>query len=460
MKTLRPHRFFIHLLLMIAVAGTLFATTVRPASAACGICAQGVLETELEEWITDFNGGTYWRITRHVRSEMTAQKIWWISIFWEDNILPALMLMAEQLTAVAMQQMQIVGAFLDAKQQLETQRTLQTIAARIHKDFHPSVGLCEFGSGAKSLAASERKGEMNALVMSQRSQDRELGAVNTAASIGEDGDKESRIKQFRERFCDRRDNNDGLGVLCDHDQDGTPGPAVGGPNPVRRNKDVDFIRTVDAPWTLDMDFVSDTADPFDGNVPRTTLTDNEEEVLALASNLYGHNVFIRPPARSLQGVANERINNMQKIYLDMRSVIAKRAVAENSFNAITGMKTEGTPGSRDYLLALMRELGVSAADAQTMLGDNPSYFAQMEVLTKKIYHNPDFYTNLYDKPANVERKGVALQAIGLMQKFDLFKSYLRNEASLSVLLELAVMDLQDEVENEINQMTGEGDPAP
>ena len=81
----------------------------------------------------------------------------------------------------------------------------------------------------------------------------------------------------------------------------------------------------------------------------------------------------------------------------------------------------------------------------------------MEILTKKIYQNPDFYTNLYDKPANVERKGVALQAIGLMQKFDLFKSNLRSEASLSVLLELAVIDLQKEVENEFGRAEGAGD---
>ena len=81
----------------------------------------------------------------------------------------------------------------------------------------------------------------------------------------------------------------------------------------------------------------------------------------------------------------------------------------------------------------------------------------MEVLTKKVYQKPDFYTNLYDTPANVDRKEVAMQAIGLMQKFDIFKSYLRNEASLSVLLEMEVVTLQNEVENEINQMTGEKD---
>jgi hypothetical protein len=426
----------------------------KRANAACASCSVGVSTQETAQWLIG-SGATYWRITNHVRSEMTGEKVWMISIFWEDNLLPAMMMMADQLTATAMQQMQIVGSFLDAKHQLETQQLIQEIAARTHKDYHPSVGLCEFGSGAKSLAASERKAEMNAVILSQRSQDRQLGAVNTAAARGEDGDKESRIRQFRQKFCDPKDNNNGLSYLCDWNQDGTPGPNTGASNRARMNKDIDYIRTVDAPWTLNVDFISGTG----ANAAATTLTDNEEEILALASNLYGQNVFVRPSSSVLKSVPGQRISNIQKLYLDMRSVVAKRAVAENSFNAIAAMKSEGTPGSKDYLIALMRELGVSQNEAIQMLGTNPSYYAQMEVLTKKIYHNPDFYTNLYDKPANVERKGVALQAIGLMQKFDLFKSYLRNEASLSILLELAVMDLQEEVENEINTMQGGGTPA-
>ena len=207
------------------------------------------------------------------------------------------------------------------------------------------------------------------------------------------------------------------------------------------------MRTVDSPWTLDVDFTN------------TTLTDNEEEIMALANNLYGHEVFIRPPSKSLQTQSGVRISNMQKLYLDMRSVLAKRSVAENSFNAITAMKTSGAPGSHDYLVELVKQLGVPAADVDKLLGPNPSYNAQMEVLTKKIFQNPDFYTNLYDTPANVDRKGVAIQAIALMQKFDLYKSYLRNEANLSVLLELSVQDLQDEVENQINDLQGEGTKA-
>lgn len=456
MKKIRKPRFLI-------VAGSLFimafssvvVSSPRPAQAfsviPCEFCLTGVVETELEEWVTDYVGGTYWRMSRHIRSEMVAQKVWMVSIFWEDNLLPALMLMANQLSAVATQQMEIVGAFLDAKQQLETQQVLQKIAARTHKDYHTTVGLCEIASAAKSLAHSDRKGEANALMLAQRSQDRILGAVNTASSLGPHGDRGNRIKQYREKFCDPNDNNNGLNFMCDWDQAGIPGPVVGGQDPVRLNKDIDFHRTLDSPLALDI---------FDMVTPpwRGDLADQEEEVFALASNLYGNEIFVRPPNVELRPLTTERITNMQKVYLDMRSVVAKLAVAENSFNAIVGMKTEGSTGSYGYLRDLMVELGVEPGQAMDLLGFNaPSYWAQMEVLTKKIYQNPDFYTNLYDTPVNVARKKVAMQAIGLMQKFDLFKSHLRAEASLSVILELAVVDLQNEIENEINQAVGEGD---
>ena len=103
----------------------------RPANALCEWCVKGVVEAELQAWVTDIQGGTYWRLTRFVRSEMTGEKIWLISILWEDNLLPAMMLMADQLTAVAMQQMQIIGTFMDAKHQLETQQVLQKIAGAV-----------------------------------------------------------------------------------------------------------------------------------------------------------------------------------------------------------------------------------------------------------------------------------------------------------------------------------------
>src|SRR5262245_32896156 len=53
---------------------------------ACTLCSIHVIRREITEWVGtgDIINPTYWRLTRHMRSEMTAQKIWWVSIFWED----------------------------------------------------------------------------------------------------------------------------------------------------------------------------------------------------------------------------------------------------------------------------------------------------------------------------------------------------------------------------------------
>lgn len=429
----------------LVFASLAFITWPQRAEACCS-CTQTATQSMMQEW----TAGTTPTIKNYVTSEFRQHRSWMVSTLWADHLLPAMMMMAEQLTVVAMQQVQIIGSFLDAKQQMETQQVLQKMQARAHKDYQPSVGMCEFGSSVKSLAASERKAEYNAIVMSARSQDRSLGSAYTSAAAGDFLDKESRVRQFRTEFCEVMDNNNGLTYMCDRDGDGNPATGdKGAVDPQVANADIDFARTVDYPWTLDIDFTNDDLKPDDAT---------EQDVLALASNLYGHYTLPRIPGDDLRGPApGASLTAAQKLYMDARAYEAKRSVAENSFNAITAMKSKGLAGSHDYLVALMRELGVTSdADINFILNDEPSYHAQMEILTKKIYQNPDFYTNLYDKPANVERKGVALQAISLMQKFDLFKSYLRSEASLSVLLELAVSDLQQEVENELDRTKGGG----
>lgn len=444
----------------------------------CCNCATRADDVSEQQWETA-GSGTIDVISNHIDAEFNAQETWMISVLLEDNIIPAMMLMTEQLTVVAMYQVQIFGSFLDAKHQNETQRIFQKLQAEAHKDYHPSVGMCEFGSAAKSLAASERKGEIAAIVLSQRSLDRQLGSPNTSGQYGVSLDKFSRVAQFKTDFCDPWDQNNGLWQMCR----GVPSP-TGATSPItnadpaarlRFNKDIDYARTVDNPWTINADFTD------------TDLTDQEEEIMALAANLYAHDVFERIDSAALSNPTDDRIGapitDIQKTYMDMRSLIAKRSVAESSYNAIVGMKTAGTAGSRDYLVSILKNLGIGdpadPADVDEinfLLGHqsfdpsggsppadplvNPSYHAQMEVLTKKIYQNPDFYTDLYDKPANVMRKGAAIQAIGLMQKFDMFKSYLRSEASLSILLELAVMKLQSDIENEINATDSTGNYVP
>jgi hypothetical protein len=209
----------------------------------------------------------------------------------------------------------------------------------------------------------------------------------------------------------------------------------------RYNKDIDFPRTIAHPWTINVNLTNFGA-----------ATPHEEDIFALAQNLYAFDTYDRPNAKTLENNPTREVNGAQQAYLDMRSRVAQLSVAESSYNAIVGLKAEGTGGSRTFIEAFLQNLGLAAADATALLGNNPSYDAQMEILTKKAYQDPRFYTNLYDKPANVERKGAAIQAIGLIQKFDLFKSYLRTEASLSILLELAVEDLQNEIEDAIDDI--------
>jgi hypothetical protein len=128
----------------------------------------------------------------------------------------------------------------------------------------------------------------------------------------------------------------------------------------------------------------------------------------------------------------------------MRSIAAKRSVAQHSFNEIAGLKVAGTPETgklnpsksttAKYLGEVLKNLGVPDSEVTVMIGEQPSYYAQLEILAKRLYQSPDFYSNLYDKPANVARKGAALQAIELMVDRESYESQLRREMILSVLL--------------------------
>ncbi|MFP4098408.1 MAG: hypothetical protein ACLFU1_06450 [Alphaproteobacteria bacterium] len=51
-----------------------------------------------------------------------------------------------------------------------------------------------------------------------------------------------------------------------------------------------------------------------------------------------------------------------------------------------------------------------------------------------MYESPRFFARLYDTPANIQRKSVAMKAIELMLDRALFESELRQEMLLSVML--------------------------
>ncbi len=369
----------------------------------------------------------------YIASEFNAHREWMMDTLFGDHILRAMMMFTEQMSAVAVQQAMIIGTFLDAKHQLETQRLFQQLQAQAHKDYHPSEDFCWFGTNVRSMANSEAMGRHNAVALAQRALSRHLGNANVNAAQNGDIDKRGRWDQFARVYCDPKDNNwesdargTGLVLACG---------AAGGADKNRRNRDIDYTRLIDEPRTIDVSL-------GDGGA----LGPQEEDVLAMANNLYGNDVLTR---NYTQGKLTTK--QAQHLYLTLRSVAAKRSVAENSFNAIVGLKSFGTsdistpgntntPGTKIYMAAIMKELGIADAEIASMIGEQPSYYAQLEVLAKKIYQNPDFYANLYDKPANVARKKVALQAIDLMLDRAIYESQIRQEMVMSVLLSSKLRD--------------------
>ena len=178
-------------------------------------------------------------------------------------------------------------------------------------------------------------------------------------------------------------------------------------------------------------------------------TDDEVDVMAMSTNLFGHNVLSGTIELGPDSSTDDKDD-----FMDYRSLMAKRSVAQNSFNSIVGLKSSGSGIGTPELQAILTELGIPATEATEILGENPSYYAQMELLTKKVFQNPSFYINLYDKPANVNRKAVALQALQLMLLNDTFNSNLRTEMILAVALENELEKRQEGIQGRLGSTSG------
>ena len=333
----------------------------------------------------------------------------------------SMMMMTEQLVVFAMKQMVVVGALLDAHQNVQVLQAFQELSAEAHKDFRPSMQMCVFGTNVRSLAAAETIYKENALAIDSMMQERDLLRQHSVSDGGVAMDYEFRIDQFKRFYCDPREFNNQWTGIC--------APTSGAE---RRMRDVDFISTVYMPYTLNVNFVDENHTP------------EQEDLIALGRNLYASQPFDFVPETALGRVT------AQSLFMEARSVHAIRSVARRSFAHITGMKAAGQQDgqiyqSAPYMKAIVRSLGIDDSEINDFIGTNPSYFAQMEVLTNKMFQSPAFFTNLYENPQNVRRTGVALQALKLMQDRDRFEAALRREMLISMLVEVKLREYQSTV---------------
>lgn len=447
----------------------------------------------------------------------------------------ALNSMTLQLSSAMVLQTRIIGGFIDSSIQLKTQRKLQELHAKAHKDYHPSEQMCRFGTFMRSVAHSEQKSEIDKYVLNRILMNKYLALDNSTTGGGTETDVPAMIRRYADLHCDPRDSGGSAAGICPDPQDTTLTRDELMEARDQLNKDVDYTRTLAGKLTLDINFVDGFVDDTDH-----TLTNDEQNVIAMARHLYFPNAF-----DALQEEEMEKTGLMP--HFDSRSYAAKMNVAHSSFINIVGMKssapegqettttqtsptpaplgtgvnTEPTnngvpqqqtlPNTRSapltstlpsetqnplidptvlppvvvprqlpwgwrpldedagwaYMKALMMEMGITGIDTNgdgdvldaaditvgeqidEMLGERPSYYAQMEVLTKKIYQTPDFYTNLYDKPANVERIGASIDAIALMNQRDRYETLLRQEMLTALLVEENLKTHVDDVNTQI-----------
>lgn len=379
--------------------------------------------------------------------ELGRDERWWIDVFLIQNVIPAMQMMTEQLVTVMMNQILAIGAAVDAKQQLETQLLFQKLSAEAHKDYQTSVGMCTIGTTALSLAASERISEMTASVLAEHTVKHTLGngeMSGAEGNSGDSGDKGNRLTKFAADYCDFDDNdrletvnNTGLFMVCDRK---THTDATN----YNLNRDIDFIRTVADPDTIPVTMNP----PFENN--------NPDPVFAMKQNLYGNDVMQRMKFEQL------KLDSTSDEVVDYRTVAAKRSVASSAFETLAGLKASGTDegagtgrGSADtlkYMSIIMQNLGIPEKEVEAVLGKRPSYYAQLRFLAKRLYQNPQFYVDLYDTPANVNRKRVALQAINSILEREMYNSSMRSEAMMSQILELHVDKRQSEVMNSLRNL--------
>lgn len=415
----------------------------RPAQAA-GCCSQSPACTIAENAASQAIESVLHMMIREVMTmNMMYQQRWFMNDFFRDYILRGLMNMVEQLTVSAELQVFTFGAIMDAKEQLETQRLFDEKRAEAHRDYKPDVGMCTIGTAARGLAVNDRNAESSANALTKRMIDRQLGLHYSSSNDGTSSDVLSRIEQYRRRFCDRHANGGNTSTLCL--------AAANGPH---INRDINYSGTVGMRRTISLN--------LNDNVPDA----DDQNIFALAANLYGNRVFERTltPVNNMVG-EDARLGDDMVWYLDKRAITAKRSVAQNSFNEIVGMRAAGTAASAtagNYLFGVFQQLGsgITDAEARQMLGSNPSYYALLELMAQKVYQDPEFYTNLYDSPTNVLRKNVAMQAINLMLDRDTYKSELRTEALLSQLLEAELVRYQKELTLDLNRMNTQATPTP
>jgi|GEM_PF-3548558 len=362
--------------------------------------------------------------------ELGKYQDWLIFEMFYKYIEPALRVVVTEMTAASQHQSVARSSFADSRNQSASQRSMQIGAGEAQVAHQPSPGLCSMATNTQKLNSSDQSGMTVAAYMNRMFLARQLGEPGSSSENGPAYDRAARLEQFRSRYCNKSDNN----AVAGKPMTGLGGVCKASVDEKTANRDIDFMRTFMMPLTLELDF-------SDGQ-----MTDDEQDILAMQNYLYGHDVIRHvPPELAKRDAAKDEI-------LDTRAWIAKMNLAASSFFIIAGMKSQGPEGTLGTMAPIMKQLGVGDDKIiESMLGKRPSYMAQLEVMSKRFYQSPSFYTNLYGAPENTGRYKAAIQSVGNVVEHEISSSQKRSEALLALYLELRNIPKQQSIQSNINE---------
>lgn len=311
------------------------------------------------------------------------------------------------------------GGMIDGAVINDTLLTLSATNAESIKAYTPSDQICKFGTLTRSLSGSEAKMDADRIAMSEMGLVKNLGKANSISAAGRGTEYKERLHGFVDKFCSLKDNDEGLSGIC---MSATP------VDDINLNRDLDYTRLMNHGVSINGDFTDSDEKLY------------ETSLITMAHYLYGH----RQPTNRYSFAELTENQAGEEVYKELRSVAARRAAAQNTFNTLSAMRLAGSGKSDTYIRDVLKNIGLSGGNADMFLGAkmggnasvNTSYNGQMNLLTKQIYQDPAFYANLMDSKTNVKRTSASLQAIGLMQARDTYKSMARSEMLAALLVEM------------------------
>ncbi len=314
-----------------------------------------------------------------------------------DFVAPALKKKTQQISQNDQQESNAQGAIVDATLANEQAIDVGVTQAETAIDYaaHPFIG--QMATYARGLALSSERMRQSQLLRGDAGTAELLAASGTLTAKGGGAVEDWRLKNLKDIYIDPDQQGGYLRKLVQGSD--------------RVNRDLDVARSLLGRQTLDINFED------------TTLTDDERDFLALKENLASSTAMDTSRMRDL--AANDA---MLTDVPELLSMTARRSIIDRTINTMAGMRARGSDVSAPEMQALLRQLGYGD-DAPEMkdVAGQASYEAHMDILTRRVFQNPNMYVNLIANPVALRRILVAQNAVRNMQQFDMYATTTRSE---------------------------------